>query len=56
MQVLSNASFNTYSINQEVDKPLLIKQWQTTFKHPPPFGIQTNLIKQVIGWQQQAKQ
>lgn len=42
--------------NISVDKPLLIKQWQTTFKHLPPSGIQANLLKQVIGWQLQAKQ
>lgn len=56
MPTLSNTSSETNTIAQTVDKPLLVKQWQTTFKNPPPSGLQTKLLKQIIGWKQQAKQ
>lgn len=56
MSACSNTTLETHSANQTVDKQLLIKQWEATFKTPPPLGIQTNLLNQVMGWQQQAKQ
>lgn len=56
MPTLSNTSSDTFSSNQTVDKPFLVKQWEATFKKPPSSSIQTNLLKQVMGWQQQAKQ
>lgn len=56
MPARSNTLPDSHSTNQATDKQFLIKQWQTTFKVPPPQGLQTNLLKQIIGWQQQAKQ
>ncbi len=56
MPARSNTLPNSHSTNQAPDKQFLIKQWQITFKIPPPPALQTNLLKQIIGWQQQAKQ
>lgn len=56
MPTLPNTSPDASSSNQAVDKPFLVKQWEVTFKKPPSSSIQTNILKQVIGWQKQAKQ
>lgn len=44
-----------HSTNKENDKQFLVKQWQIIFNTPPPSGLQTNLLKKIIGWQQQAQ-
>ena len=56
MPTRSNTQLEAHSTNLETDKQFLIKQWQIIFKTPPPSGLQTNLLKKIIGWQQQVKQ